>query len=183
MNDIPMSSLSFKFMGLFFKFRDLMTSPTKFLEHTGISPGWNVLDYGCGTGSYSIPAAQLVGPMGKVYAADIHPLAINEVQKKAITKGLGNIYTILTDSKTELSDASIDLVLLFYVLHDFRDPDMILAEIERVLKIGGLLAVVDHRFDRDKVVSTISHATKHLKLRKSENGKKKKILLIFSKQP
>ena len=80
----PMSSLSFKFMGLFFKFRDLMTSPTKFLEHTGISPGWNVLDYGCGTGSYSIPAAQLVGPMGKVYAADIHPLAINEVQKKAI---------------------------------------------------------------------------------------------------
>jgi ubiquinone/menaquinone biosynthesis C-methylase UbiE len=183
MNDIPMSSLSFKFMGLFFQFRDLLTSPTKLLEHTGIVPGWNVLDYGCGTGSYSIPAAQLVGPMGKVYAADIHPLAINEVQKKAITKGLGNIYTILTDSKTELSDASIDLVLLFYVLHDFRDPDMILEEIERVLKTGGLLAIIDHRSDRDKVVSTISHATKHLKLRKSENGKKKKILLIFSKQP
>ena len=92
MNDIPMSSLSFKFMGLFFKFRDLLTSPTKFLEHTGIGPGWNVLDYGCGTGSYSIPAAQLVGPMGKVYAADIHPLAINEVQKKAFSKGLV-IYT------------------------------------------------------------------------------------------
>lgn len=90
MNDIPMSSLSFKFMGLFFKFRDLLTSPTKFLEHTGISPGWNVLDYGCGTGSYSIPAAQLVGPMGKVYAADIHPLAINGVHKRATTKGLGN---------------------------------------------------------------------------------------------
>jgi hypothetical protein len=45
MNDIPISNLSFKFMGLFFKFRDLMMSPTKFLEHTGISPGWNVLDY------------------------------------------------------------------------------------------------------------------------------------------
>ena len=100
--------------------------------------------------------------MGKVYAADIHPLAINEVQKRAITKGLGNIYTILTDSKTELSDASIDLVLLFYVLHDFKDPDMILEEVERVLKTGGLLAV---------------------KLRKSENSKKKEILLIFSKQP
>ena len=81
-------------MDLFFKFRDLLTSPTKFLEQTGIGPGWNVLDYGCGTGSYSIPAAQLVGPMGKVYAADIHPLAIKEIQKKAITKGLGNIYTV-----------------------------------------------------------------------------------------
>ena len=121
--------------------------------------------------------------MGKVYATDIHPLAINEVQKKAITKGLGNIYTILTDSKTELSDASIDLVLLFYVLHEFRDPDMILAEIERVLKIGGLLAVMDHRFDRDKVASTISHATKHLIVGKSENGKKKKILLITTIVP
>jgi hypothetical protein len=46
---------------------------------------------------------------------------------------------------------------------------MILAEIERVLKIGGLLAVMDHRFDRDKVASTISHAAKHLILGKSEN--------------
>lgn len=45
MNDIPMSSLSFKFMGLFFRFRDLLTSPTKFLEQTDIGPGWNVLDF------------------------------------------------------------------------------------------------------------------------------------------
>src|ERR687898_1201302 len=92
MNDIPMSSLGFKFMGLFFKFRDLLTSPTKFLEHTGIGPGWNVLNYGCGTGSYSIPAAQLVGPMGKVYAADIHPLAIKKSRKEQSQKDLV-IYT------------------------------------------------------------------------------------------
>jgi ubiquinone/menaquinone biosynthesis C-methylase UbiE len=41
---------------------------------------------------------------------------------------------------------------------------MILTEVERVLKIGGLLAIMDHRFDRDKVVSTISHATKRQKM-------------------
>jgi ubiquinone/menaquinone biosynthesis C-methylase UbiE len=78
MIDKPMSNLSFKFMAFFFKFRDLFTSPVKILEQIGIGPGWNVLDYGCGSGSYSILAAQLVRPAGKVYAADIHPLAITK---------------------------------------------------------------------------------------------------------
>jgi ubiquinone/menaquinone biosynthesis C-methylase UbiE len=185
MIDGPMSNPSFRFMSFFFRFRDFFSSPIKILEQIGIGPGWNVLDYGCGSGSYSIPAAQLVGPTGKVYAADIHPLAIRDVQKRAGIKGLGNINTILTDSKTELADASIDVVLLFYVLHDFKDPDLILRELNRVLKTRGLLSVFDHKFDKDKVVSTISHATKVLKLREAQvgNGKRKKTMLIFSKEP
>ena len=73
----PMSDISFYFMSFFFKFRDFFSSPIKILEKIGIRSGWNVLDYGAGPGSYSIPAAQLVGPTGKVYAADIHTLAIS----------------------------------------------------------------------------------------------------------
>jgi ubiquinone/menaquinone biosynthesis C-methylase UbiE len=183
MIDKPMSNLSFKFMAFFFKFRDLFTSPVKILEQIGIGPGWNVLDYGCGSGSYSIPAAQLVRPTGKVYAADIHPLAINEIQKKASMKGLGNVHTILTDSNTKLPNASIDLVLLFYVLHDFKDPNAILSELDRALKTRGLLAIIDHKFNKDKIVFTISQATKDLKLRETGNGKKRKTMLIFSKEP
>ncbi len=53
-----------------------------------IKPGTHVLDYGCGPGNYTIVAAELVGPSGKVYAVDIHPLAIREVQNKADIKGL-----------------------------------------------------------------------------------------------
>jgi ubiquinone/menaquinone biosynthesis C-methylase UbiE len=182
MIDRPMNNLSFKFMAFFLKFRDLFTSPVKILEQTGIGPGWSVLDYGCGSGSYSIPAAQLVGLTGKVYAADIHPLAINEIQKKASMKGLSNVYAILTDSNTKLPDASIDLVLLFYVLHDFKAPNVILTELDRVLKTRGLLAIIDHKLDKDKVESTINQAIKDLKLRETGNCKKRKTMLIFSKE-
>ena len=178
-----MSNLSFKFMSFYFKFRDGLSSPGKILEQIGVRPGWNVLDYGCGSGSYSIPAAQLVGPAGKVYAADIHILAIREVQKKASIKGCANVHAILTDCKTELPDASIDVVLLFYVLHDFKNPDLIITELDRVLKPMGLLSVIDHKFDVDKVVSTIGHSTQDLKLRETGiRNKGKGKMLIFSKE-
>jgi ubiquinone/menaquinone biosynthesis C-methylase UbiE len=180
--DKPMSNLSFNFMALFFKFRDFFSSPIKILEEIGIRSGWNVLDYGAGSGSYSIPAANLIGPMGKVYAADIHILAIGQIQKKALRKGL-NIYPILTDCNTQLPDASIDVVLLFYALHDFKNPEPILEELNRVLKPEGLLAVIDHKFDNDKVVSVIGNAKVNLKLKDTgiRNGKRKGKMLIFSK--
>ena len=180
-----MSNFSFNFMTFFFKFRDLFYSPIKILEEIGIRSGWNVLDYGAGSGSYSIPAAQLVGSTGKVYAADIHALVTSGIQKKASLKGLKNIYPILTDCNTRLPDASIDVVLLFYVLHDFKNPAAILKELKRVLKPGGLLSIIDHRFDEDKIVSVVDNATVNVKLRKSvkRNGKKKGTILIFSKEP
>ena len=184
MTDRPMSNLSFKFMSSFFKFRDFFSSPIKILKQIGIRPGWNILDYGAGSGSYSIPAAQLVGSTGTVYAADIHTLAINEIRKKADMKRLKNIYTILTDCNTELPDASMDVVLLFYVLHDFKNPDLIIKELDRVLKPRGLLSVLDHKFDKEKVISTINHATQHFKLREAKisSDKGKKEMLIFSKE-
>lgn len=103
-----MSNLSFRFMSFYFRIRDLFSSPIKILKQIGIRPGSYVLDYGCGSGSYTIPAAQLVGPTGKVYAADIHPLAIREVQKKASMRRHSNIHTILSNCNTQLPSASIE---------------------------------------------------------------------------
>src|ERR671911_742967 len=105
MIDKPMSKFSFKAMILILRVRDLFKSPQKVLSEVDmIKPGTHVLDYGCGPGNYTIIAAELVGPYGKVYAVDIHPLAIREVQKKARMKGLKNVHTILTDYKTYLPD-------------------------------------------------------------------------------
>jgi ubiquinone/menaquinone biosynthesis C-methylase UbiE len=184
MMDKPMNNLGFRFMSLYFRFRDYFTPPIKTLEKIGIQTGANVLDFGAGSGSYSMPAAQLVGPTGKVYATDIHPLAIKEIRKKAEKKEIRNLQTMLTDCETSLSDASIDVILLFYVLHDFKNPYSIIVELDRVLKPKGVLAIIDHKYDKAKVVSTISHATNSLKLKDTldRNGKSKEALLIFSKQ-
>ncbi|HET6588549.1 MAG TPA: methyltransferase domain-containing protein [Candidatus Nitrosocosmicus sp.] len=108
-----MNSLSFRFMALYFWFRDYFSPPTKTIQRIGIQSGINILDFGAGSGSYSIPAAKLVGSTGKVYAADIHPLAIKQIRKKAEIKGIKNLYTIFTDCETKLPDSSIDIVLLF----------------------------------------------------------------------
>lgn len=82
-----------------------------------------------------------------------------------------------------MPDASIDVVLLFYVLHDFKNPYSIIVELDRVIKPKGILAIVDHKYDNAKVVSTISHATNALKLKDTleRNGMNKEALLIFSK--
>ena len=179
-----MNNLGFRFMSLYFRFRDYFTPPIKILEKIGIQGGANVLDFGAGSGSYSIPAAQLVGPTGKVYATDIHPLAIQEIRKKADNRGIRNLHTILTNCETRLPNASIDIILLFYVLHDFKNPYSIIVELDRVLKPKGILAIIDHKYDKAKVVSTISHATNALKLKDllERNGKSKEALVIFSKQ-
>jgi hypothetical protein len=37
--------------------------------------------------------------------------------------------------------------------------------LNRVIRFGGLLAVIDHKFDEDKLVSVIINATENLKLK------------------
>src|SRR5919107_1115448 len=165
--DKPMSNFSFKAMTLILRVRDLFRPPQKVLSEVGmIKPGTHVLDYGCGPGNYTIAAAELVGPSGKVYAVDIHPMAIRKVQNKANKKGL-NVQTILTDYDTQLPDSSVDAVLLFYVLHDFKNPDAIIKELSRVLKPRGVLLVIDHKLENEKVVSILSGAAENLKLRRA----------------
>jgi precorrin-6B methylase 2 len=97
MMDRPVSNLSFRFMSLYFWFRDYFSPSTKILKGVGIQSGSNILDFGVGSGSYSVPAARLVGPTGVVYAVDIHPLAVSEIMKKADIKRIKNLHTILTD--------------------------------------------------------------------------------------
>ena len=66
--DTPTSDLHFRFMSFGFKIRDLFLPRKDILSEIGIKPGFHILDYGCGLGSYSIPAADMVGSSGKVYA-------------------------------------------------------------------------------------------------------------------
>lgn len=69
-------------MSVLFKIRDKFYSPIEKIRKTNIKQGDFVLDYGCGPGSYTVAAAEVVGSNGKVFAADIHPLALVKVKKK-----------------------------------------------------------------------------------------------------
>ena len=76
----PMSNFDFQFTSLGYKFRDFFSPRLNILKEVGIRPGFHVLDYGCGPGSYIIPLAALVSESGKIYALDINPLAIQKLK-------------------------------------------------------------------------------------------------------
>ncbi|MBN1847276.1 MAG: class I SAM-dependent methyltransferase [Deltaproteobacteria bacterium] len=155
--DKPMPNLAFQFMSLAFKVRDFLLPRKDVLNEVGIKPGFHILDYGCGPGSYSVIAAGLVGPKGKVYALDIHPLAIRRVQEKSAKMGLTNIHTISSDRETGLEDAAVDVVLLYDTFHHLSDSDALLKELHRVLKPAGILSFSDHHMKEGDILSQVTH--------------------------
>jgi len=127
------------------------------LKVVGIKPGFHVLDYGCGPGGYIIGAAELVGKSGKIYALDIHPLAIQMVQSIASKKQLTNVETICSDCKTGLPDNSVDVVLLYDTLHTLSDQNGVLEELHRVLKPNGILSFSDHHMKENEILSKVTN--------------------------
>ncbi len=150
-----MSDFDFQFMSLGYKFRDFFLPRMNILKEVGIKLGFNVLDYGCGPGSYIIPLAKLVGESGKVYAFDIHPLAIQKVQDIASKKQLANVETILSDCKTGLPDNTLDAVLLYDAFHHLSAPDLVLKELYRVLKPDGILSFGDHHISKKEIMAGV----------------------------
>ena len=135
------SNLDYRLMALTLRLREGLRSPREDLVQVGLTAGQIILDYGCGVGTYTIPAAQIVGPQGVVYALDKHPLAIEMVAKRSGQEQLANVQTIYSDLATGLGDATVDVVLLYDVLHAVPDQLALLREIGRVLKPGGILSV------------------------------------------
>ncbi len=125
------------------------------LQETGLKEGDTVLDYACGPGLYSVAAAGMVGDSGKIYAADIHPLASEYLDKGMLKHSRSNYEAITTGCILPLKDGSIDIAFLFDVYHLLPTPDDNIREISRVLKPEGkLFLIVDH-IDPKKVVNHI----------------------------
>jgi len=97
-----------------------------------------------------------VGKSGKVYALDIHTLAIQKVKDVVSKYNLQNVETIRSDCKTGLPDNSIDVVLLYDTFHDLRHPNRVLKELRRVLKPKGILSFSDHHMKENEIVSKLT---------------------------
>ena len=56
--------------------------PHKLIERSGIKPGMTVIDLGCGSGAFTTFVARAVGKQGKVYAVDIQPAMLRQMERK-----------------------------------------------------------------------------------------------------
>jgi ubiquinone/menaquinone biosynthesis C-methylase UbiE len=81
-------NIAFRLMSLVLSIRDALAPVGKRLDGFGIRKGSVVVDFGCGPGSYIERASQLVGDAGKVYAVDVHPLAIMSIKRRAKQKNI-----------------------------------------------------------------------------------------------
>src|SRR5215510_10368537 len=67
------------------------------VERLGLKPGFNVLDVGCGTGASALPAAEIVGPTGKVLGVDLADNLLDIGRMKAAQRQLQNVEFRLGD--------------------------------------------------------------------------------------
>lgn len=122
--------------------------PPTVLRELGLTPECrNAVDFGCGYGTFTIPAAQIIS--GKVYALDIEPEMIAATRAKAEAAGLSNVETLLRDFVAEgsgLPPASVDYAMLLNILHA-EAPRTLIREALRVLVPGGKLAIMHWNYD------------------------------------
>lgn len=123
------------------RYREL--DPEKLLRAEGLGPGGVVADIGCGPGFFTIPAAEIVGPGGMVYALDTQEDMLRSLEERNPPE---NVKTIVNpEDSLPLPDASVDLALFAYALHETGEGarDKLLGEILRVLKPGARLLLID----------------------------------------
>lgn len=114
----------------------------------GLAPGMTLLDLGCGLGNYALACSPRVGAQGLIHALDPWAEGIEVLEARAAMAGLRNIRPGVADAAAALplADRSIDLCLLATVVHILVQEGVVartLAEVRRVLRPGGTVAVVE----------------------------------------
>ncbi len=117
-----------------------------FLREAGLKEGHQVLDLGAGEGHYTIPAAQVVGSKGRVYALDQDRVPLKRLMEEAQKHALKNIFPVQAQAERLSSDwkaNAFDVVLIYDMVH-FLEADEradLYRGVFELLKSGGLLSV------------------------------------------
>ena len=129
--------------GMESRFRYRFFGPLNILKGADLLPGQTVLELGCGTGYFTIPAARLIGDQGHLVAMDVLSESVELVARKVQAMNLKNVRVIKGNAMdTGLDAESFHTILLFGVIPAPMLPlDRLLPELHRVLKPEGTLAV------------------------------------------
>jgi SAM-dependent methyltransferase len=138
--------------------RHLVQPPPRVIERSGVKPGMTILDLGCGSGAFTLPAAWVVGEGGKVYALDIQSAMLRQLERRLARARDHDIKNVelkqASAYELPLADESLDLVMSVAAFHEIPDKPRALREVKRVLKRGGILALTELVLDPDYPLAT-----------------------------
>ena len=147
--------------------REAEENSTLLLASLKLKPGDAVADIGAGTGYYTRRLAKMVGDHGLVYAVDIQPEMLDLLTKKMAQAGLTNLIPVLgTLTNPKLPRASVDLLLMVDVYHEFSHPYEMTSAMVEALKPGGRMIFVEFRGEDPKVAIKRVHKMTEAQVRK-----------------
>jgi ubiquinone/menaquinone biosynthesis C-methylase UbiE len=115
-----------------------------------LRPGGVALEIGPGPGYFTGEASRAVGPDGRVVCLDVQPGMIATLRQRLDGQALGNVRMLVGDAMSlPFADHCIDNVFLVTVIGEIPDRPRALTELRRVMKPGGVLAIMESMSDCD----------------------------------
>ncbi len=109
-----------------------------------LAPGERVLDLGCGAGTDTLVAAQMVGPDGHVTGIDMTPEMLSRARAASLEIGVANVEFVESEAeRLPFPDGSFDVVISNGVIDLIPDKDAVFSELHRVLQPGGRIQIAD----------------------------------------
>ena len=109
----------------------------------GVQPGHRVLDIAGGTGDLALAFARKVGPTGLVVHTDINETMLRTGRDRLVDAGLVLPTVVCDAERLPFADGSFDRVSVAFGLRNMTHKQEALAEMNRVLKPGGRLLVLE----------------------------------------
>ncbi len=132
-----------------------------------LNPGDCVADIGCGSGYHTRRLARAVGTNGVVFAVEIQPEMLALLTNRLAAEGIFNVRPVLgTNTDPKLPSASVDLILMVDVYHEFDHPFEMLQAMCAALKPGGRIVFVEFRAEDPDVPIKLVHKMSEAQVRK-----------------
>jgi predicted methyltransferase len=126
--------------------RDAWQKPHEVIKALALKPDAVIADIGAGTGYFSARIANMT-PQGRVYGVDTEPEMVKFLAERAKREGLKNVTAVAGAPDNPRLPEKADLIILVDVYHHVGDRERYFRNLQKALKPGGRIAVIDFHMD------------------------------------